>query len=47
VVGAFLAGLCIIVLVALAGIGLAVWFTRKEKKPQQEAGIPPKKDETP
>jgi hypothetical protein len=47
VVGAFLAGLCIIVLVALAGIGLAVWFTRKEKKPQQEAGIPPKKEETP
>ncbi|MGE5223677.1 MAG: hypothetical protein ACM3PY_14665 [Omnitrophica WOR_2 bacterium] len=46
IAGAVLAGLCIIVLVALAGIGLAVWYTRHEKKPAHEAGKPSKKDET-
>jgi hypothetical protein len=47
VAGAVLAGLCLIVLVALAGIGLAIWYTRREKKPSPEASKPSKKDEAP
>jgi hypothetical protein len=38
IVGAVLAGLCVIVLVALAGIGLAVWYMRREKETSREAG---------
>ncbi len=47
IAGVVLAGLCIIVLVALAGVGLAIWFMRREKKAAQEAGLPPKNGESP
>jgi hypothetical protein len=47
IAGALLAGLCIIMLVALAGVGLAFWFTRHGKKPAQEADKPSKKDQAP
>jgi hypothetical protein len=40
--GAVLVGLCIIVLVALAGIGLAVWLIRRQRRSSQDAGRPPK-----
>ena len=47
VAGAFLVGLCIIVLVALGGVGLAVWYLRRDMKSPQNSGRITKNDGSP
>jgi hypothetical protein len=47
IAGAFLVGLCIIVLVALVGVGLAVWYLRRDVKNSENTGRITKNDESP
>ncbi len=44
IASAFLVGLCIIVLVALNGVGLAVWYLRRDVKRSQNTGRITKND---